>query len=136
METRVGLGEPEDVSGRARGLELLLRLTDALCELGCMEDTQGRLLFAVVLGEQLHRQVDLRGVRQREDVMALVRVALNATGGEQALVGVVRILEGTAAGDELERLIAPVVPPATPLLLPGPLSREDENSAPLSVSLW
>ncbi len=114
-------------SGAERGLLLLSRLTDALCELSCMEDPPGRVQFAAVLGEQLGRDVDVRGVRLREDAVTLVRTALNVAGGEHVLVGVVRILEGTLAGDELDRLIAPA-PPAVPEL-PGPLNRKDEYSA-------
>ncbi|MEU7059792.1 hypothetical protein [Streptomyces sp. NPDC046197] len=134
METGAGLGEPEDDSGRARGLELLLQLTDALCELGCMEDPQGRVQFASVLGDQLHRQVDVRGVKLREDVVTLVRAALNVAGGERVLVGVVRILEGTPAGDELDRLIAPVAPSDALGAPPGPLSRDDEKSARVALA--
>ncbi|GAB2868180.1 hypothetical protein GCM10027074_39700 [Streptomyces deserti] len=134
METGAEFGGSQGDSGRARGLELLLQLTDALCELGCMEDAQGRVQFATLLGDQLHRQVDVRGVRLREDVAALVRAALNVAGGERVLVGVVRILEGTPAGDELDRLIAPAAPPAAPDTPPGPLSREDEKNARIALA--
>ncbi|MET9386941.1 caspase family protein [Streptomyces sp. NPDC002928] len=85
--------------------ELLLRLADALCGLGCLEDAQGRLQFAAVLGDQLGRQIDMRGIKLREDAVTLVRAALNVEGGEHLLVSVVRLLEGTAAGDNLDRLI-------------------------------
>ncbi|MFE6821853.1 SAV_2336 N-terminal domain-related protein [Streptomyces sp. NPDC057690] len=92
--------------GQARVMETL-RLADALSELACMEQRQGRLLFAELLGEQLYRQIRIRGTRRREDVNALVRAALNAPGGERLLIEVVRICEGHAAAEELEPLIAP-----------------------------
>ncbi|GGV72658.1 hypothetical protein GCM10010294_33850 [Streptomyces griseoloalbus] len=90
---------------RPRAAQLLSLLTDALCELTCMEMPQGRAQFGVVLGEQLGRPVDVRGVRQREDAVAVVRAALTVPGGERVLVEVVRILEGGPAGDDIERLI-------------------------------
>ena len=37
-----------------------------------------------------------------------MRVALNVAGGERVLVGVIRLLEGNPAGDELDRLIDPL----------------------------
>jgi hypothetical protein len=109
----------------------MVDLTDGLCELSCTEDAPARIQFAALLADQLGRPVDLRGVRQREDVAALVRAALNVAGGEHVLVGVVRILEGIPAGDELDRLIspAPAAVPDTPWGPPGPLGRDDENSA-------
>ncbi|MFE1251225.1 hypothetical protein [Streptomyces sp. NPDC058735] len=115
-------------SGQQPELELLLRLTDVLCELGCVEDAPSRVQFAALLAGQLRRQVDIRGVRLREDVVSLVTAALSVSGGEHVLVGVVRILEGAPAGDELARLIAPA--PA----LAGPLSKEDEKSARVALS--
>ncbi|MFF9211812.1 MULTISPECIES: hypothetical protein [unclassified Streptomyces] len=129
MTTGARADGPEDTAGQARGVDLLLRLTDALCELSCMEDAQGRVQFAAVLGEQLQRQVDVRGIRLREDVITLVRAALNAAGGERVLVGVVRVFEGGPAGDELDRLLAPAAPAPEPDLLPGPLTGDDEYSA-------
>ncbi|WP_217141600.1 hypothetical protein [Streptomyces sp. AC627_RSS907] len=128
METGAGFGGADDDSRHARGLALLLELTEALCRLSCTEDPQGRGQFAAVLGEQLGRPVDLRGVKQREDVVTLVRTALNVAGGEHVLVTVVRILEGTPAGDELDRLISPG-PPAAPGAPPGPLDPGDETGA-------
>ncbi|WP_217236104.1 hypothetical protein [Streptomyces sp. AC555_RSS877] len=128
METGAGWDGPEGGSARPRGLRLLQDLTDGLCELSCTEDSESRRQFAAVLGQHLGRPVDVRGVRQREDVVALVRVALNVAGGERVLVGVVRLLEGNPAGDELDRLIDPF--PAAALETPlGPLSRDDESSA-------
>ncbi|MET7291255.1 caspase family protein [Streptomyces griseoloalbus] len=97
-------GAPEG-GGRPRTALLLSLLTGALCELSCMEMPQGRTQFGVVLGEQLGRPVDVRGARLREDVVAIVRAALNVPGGERVLVEVVRILEGGPAGDDIERLI-------------------------------
>ncbi|NHI06513.1 hypothetical protein STPH2_1876 [Streptomyces sp. KO7888] len=128
METATGFGGAEGDSGHARGLALLLELTDALCALGCTDDPQGRVQFAAVLGDQLGRAVDLRGVKQREDVVTLVRAALNVAGGERVLVGVVRLLEGPLAGDELDRLIAPGQA-AGPDAPPGPLGSDDEAAA-------
>ncbi|GGP68300.1 VMAP-C domain-containing protein [Streptomyces calvus] len=131
MGTDTALGDPE----RARGTRVLLRLTNALCELGCMEDAQGRLHFAMVLGDLLGAQVDLRGVKQREDVVLMVRAALSAADGERVLVEVVRILEGDLAGDELDRMLdellgAPHAGQSAPDLLAGPaVSREDERAA-------
>ncbi|GAA2768339.1 hypothetical protein GCM10010103_73810 [Streptomyces paradoxus] len=128
MRTGTAPGEFGDTSGHQPDFELLLRLTDVLCELGCVEDAPSRVQFASLLGGQLHRPVDIRGVRLREDVVSLVTAALSVAGGEHVLVGVVRILEGAPAGDELDRLIAPV--PA----LAGPLSKEDEKSARVALS--
>jgi hypothetical protein len=113
---------------------VLLRLTNALCELGCMEDAQSRLHFAVVLGDLLGSQVDLRGVKLREDVVLVVRAALSTAGGERVLVDVVRILEGDLAGDELDRMLDELLGrpsgPAGLDDLAGPvLSREDELTA-------
>ncbi|CAL9418203.1 hypothetical protein SUDANB105_01789 [Streptomyces sp. enrichment culture] len=130
MRTGAGLGtagEPDDDDARARGLELLLRLTDALCELGCTADPQERIRFAEVLGDHLTKQVDIRGVKLREDAVTLARAALNAPHGERVLVTVVRIFEGAAAAAEFDRLIEAAAPPA--LKLPGPLSAQDESTA-------
>ncbi|MFC8868915.1 hypothetical protein ACFUAC_14810 [Streptomyces sp. NPDC057148] len=128
METGAGFGGAEDDSGQARGLALLLELTEALCGFGCTEDAQGRVYFASLLEGQLGRAVDLRGVKQREDVVVLVRAALNVTGGERVLADVVRILEGGPAGDEVLRLVTPE-PAAAPQAPPGPLGRDDESAA-------
>ncbi|MFD8520011.1 caspase family protein [Streptomyces capillispiralis] len=89
----------------ARGPWLLLRLTEAMCALSCMRDPQERLLFASVLGEELGRRIELRGTRMREDVVALVRAALQVPQGEEALVLAVRILEGDPAAEDIARLI-------------------------------
>ncbi|MFH9043727.1 SAV_2336 N-terminal domain-related protein [Streptomyces sp. NPDC017966] len=103
-------GQPDDGAehrdGRAAGLKLLSRLTDALCELECLEDAQGRVYFAQVLGDQLGRSIDVRGVRLREDVVALVRAALSSADGERALVSVVEIFEGEEAASVLRPLLA------------------------------
>ncbi|CAM5595332.1 hypothetical protein SROCM77S_05870 [Streptomyces rochei] len=129
METGAGPGGAEGGARHARGTALLLDLTNALCALGCTEDPQSRLLFAGLLGDLLGgRTVDLRGIRQREDVVALIRAALNTAGGEHHLVEAVRIFEGDAAGDELSRLIAPG-PAAAPAAPPGPLDADDERGA-------
>ncbi|MFD8259579.1 hypothetical protein ACFV19_11660 [Streptomyces griseoluteus] len=129
METGAGSVGPEDGTGHAGGLLLLSRLTEKLCALGCMEDAQGRLQFAGVLGDELGRTMDLRGIKLREDVVALVRAALNVAGGERVLADVVAVFEGPAAGAELDALLDRMLaPPALPPP-PGPLSREDEISA-------
>ena len=105
-------------------VEHVLRLADALAELECLADAQGRLQFADLLGGLLDRPIGLRGVKLREDVIALVRVALNVPGGEHALVDVVRILEGGPAADELASLIT--AGPA--LLVPSVLSTAEEDA--------
>ncbi|WP_149546941.1 caspase, EACC1-associated type [Streptomyces marokkonensis] len=79
----------------------LLLLTEALTGLPCMEDARGRQQFATVLGELLARRVDLRGVRQREDVVAIVRTALKEEGGESALLSTVELFEGAPAAAEV-----------------------------------
>ncbi|SFO06645.1 hypothetical protein SAMN04487980_105313 [Streptomyces sp. cf124] len=112
---------------RASGPALLLGLTEALCELTCMEEPQGRLTFADLLGRQLGVPVDVRGVRLREDVVSMVRTALQIPGGESVLVAAVRILEGMPAADGIERLLAPAGGSArTPS---GPLTRQDVTTA-------
>ncbi|GAA2279238.1 hypothetical protein GCM10010415_54580 [Streptomyces atrovirens] len=93
-----------EILARARGLSLLLRLTEVLCALTCMKEARGRALFARVLADQLGRPIHLRGLRQREDVVALVRAALAVAGGENLLVAAVRIFEGDAPGREVQRL--------------------------------
>ncbi|WP_203614054.1 hypothetical protein [Streptomyces sp. SID13726] len=108
----------------------MLELTNSLSALGCMEDPQSRLRFGDILGELLGRQIDLRGVKLREDVVVLVRSALNVTDGQRVLVEVVRILEGEAAGDQLEQLLAQYLAPAKSVSLKGgPLSDGDESGA-------
>ncbi|GGX07242.1 VMAP-C domain-containing protein [Streptomyces lomondensis] len=128
MQTGAAPGGSGGESGRQPDFELLLQLTEVLCELGCVEDAPSRVQFAGLLGGQLRRRVDIRGVRLREDVVSMVTAALSEAGGEHVLVGVVRILEGAPAGDELARLIAPA--PA----LAGPLSREDEKGARVALA--
>ncbi|MGI5429217.1 effector-associated domain 2-containing protein [Streptomyces sp. CA-179760] len=126
METAAGLGE----FGRAPGGSLLFRLTEALCELSCVEDQPGRVFFAGVLADQLNVHVDLRGTRQREDVIALVRASLSVPDGERALVDVVRLFEGSSVAAEFEQLLTSgnhqqsVSRP-----LPGPLTRRDTDAA-------
>ncbi|MBJ6621861.1 effector-associated domain 2-containing protein [Streptomyces sp. DHE17-7] len=81
------------------------------------------LLFAGLLGDLLGgRTVDLRGIRQREDVVALIRAALNTAGGEHQLVEAVRIFEGELArGDSCPVLIGGPRPGARPAAAsPGP----------------
>ncbi|GAA2306678.1 hypothetical protein GCM10010234_57760 [Streptomyces hawaiiensis] len=126
METAAGLRE----FGRTPEGSLLLRLTEALCELSCVEDQPGRVFFAGVLSDQLNLHVDLRGTRQREDVIALVRAALSVPEGERVLVDVVRLFEGAAVASDFERLLTPGGHPvegASPLS--GPLTRHDTEAA-------
>ncbi|MFJ4682670.1 hypothetical protein ACIQNG_10820 [Streptomyces sp. NPDC091377] len=125
MGTGAEHGAP-DASGGA--LRLSLRLTEALCELSCMDDAPGRAQFALVLGEQLAQPVDVRGVRQRADVIDLVRAALSVGGGEHVLIGVVELFEGAAAADKLERLLPQPEQPVS-VVPPGPLTGRDESTA-------
>ncbi|SFO06655.1 diguanylate cyclase (GGDEF) domain-containing protein [Streptomyces sp. cf124] len=97
---------------RSTALGLLRRLTDGLCELGSLDDATGRRLFAVVLGELLDQQIDLRGAQLREDVVALVRAALDVPDGEQALINTVLLFEGRSAADALEQQLALFEAPA------------------------
>ncbi|MCX5252652.1 hypothetical protein OOK27_00490 [Streptomyces canus] len=127
METAAGLGE----FGRAPGRELLFRWTEALCGLSCLEDQAGRLYFAAVLSEQLNTHVDLRGSKQREDIIALVRAALSVSGGERVLIDVVRVFEGAPVAVEFERLFVPAERSDGfgPTPLSGPLSENDVSTA-------
>ncbi|GHB19203.1 hypothetical protein GCM10010377_06310 [Streptomyces viridiviolaceus] len=124
METAAGWGE----FGRAPGSDLLFRLTEALCDLSSLEDQAGRVFFAGVLSDQLQLHVDLRGAKQREDVIALVRAALSVPSGERVLVDVVRVFEGASTAAGIEQLLiageAGFAPP-----LPGPLTPDDVRSA-------
>ncbi|MEU9343697.1 hypothetical protein AB0D74_21055 [Streptomyces sp. NPDC048278] len=130
MTTGVGFDEPKGGSGRVRVPLLVRELTDSLSALGCMEDAPARLRFSDVLGDLLGRQIDLRGVKLREDVVVLVRSALNVAEGERVLVEVVRILEGEAAGDQLDELLRQFLAPATYAPLGrGSFSDDDESSA-------
>ncbi|MGW3289819.1 VMAP-C domain-containing protein [Streptomyces sp. NPDC001002] len=126
METAAGLSE----FGRAPGRDLLFRLTEALCGLGCLDDQAGRTYFATLLSEQLNLRVDLRGVKQREDVIAMARAALSVMAGERILIDVVRVFEGASVADRFEQLLTPPAASsgvASPLF--GPLSEEDVGSA-------
>ncbi|MFJ5559771.1 caspase family protein [Streptomyces sp. NPDC093250] len=89
--------------GRLLGLRTLVRLTEAMCELSCMEDGPNRMQFAAALGQQLGRPVDVRGVRLREDVVSILRPVLAVEGGERTLMEVVRVFEGDREADELGR---------------------------------
>lgn len=116
-------------SWQAPGDALLLRLTEVLCRLGCMQDIAGRGQFAVLLGDQLRQHIDLRGVRLREDVVVLVRTALSVPGGERVLVWVVDVCEGAEAAADLSAVVGSVAAPPTPLPPAGPLSGYDETTA-------
>lgn len=83
----------------------LLLLTEALTALPCMEDARGRQQFATVLGELLAHRVDLRGVRQREDVVAIVRTALRQEDGGSALLSTIELFEGAAAAAGVRHLL-------------------------------
>jgi len=99
-------GEAGGADGGGGGaMRLLLDLTDALCALPSVQDPHGRQNVASLLGEVLGRPVDVRGMRLREDVVAIVRAALGVPGGEHALVDVVRVLDGEQRAAELERLL-------------------------------
>ncbi|MEU2597249.1 caspase family protein [Streptomyces hirsutus] len=104
-------GEPEsgaalrsDSPRRSRKVTLFLRLTGELSTLSCMADPEGRARFASVLGEQLDRPVDLRGTRLREDVVVIVRAALNVPRGDRVLASVVGLFEGARAAAAIERI--------------------------------
>ncbi|MFF5156606.1 caspase family protein [Streptomyces sp. NPDC000348] len=97
-------GRP-DVPRPADALARMALLTEAMCELACMDDAQGRVQFATVLGEHLGRPVDVRGVRMREDVVALVRAALNATGGPGVLLSLIALFEGRPAAESVRQLL-------------------------------
>ncbi|MEV6508188.1 hypothetical protein AB0M61_18980 [Streptomyces sp. NPDC051642] len=130
METGTGVGGPGSDLDRARGLQLFAELTDALCELSCLDDPQQRVQFGVVLGEHLNRTVDVRGVRLRDDAILLARASLSVAGGERVLLMVVRVYEGPMAATELERLFTPVTgESADGEVSSGPLSRYDERAA-------
>ncbi|GAA0635451.1 hypothetical protein GCM10009535_09290 [Streptomyces thermocarboxydovorans] len=99
-------GEAHGANGGDAGdMQLLLNLTDALCALPSVQDPQGRQNAASLLAEVLGRPVDVRGMRLREDVVAIVRAALKVPGGEHALVDVIRVLDGEQQAAELERLL-------------------------------
>ncbi|MFE0449247.1 SAV_2336 N-terminal domain-related protein [Streptomyces fungicidicus] len=144
-------GRPDDTAAHGGDIvtvpEELRRLTDALCELECMRDVAGRVVFARMLGERLHRSIDVRGLRLREDVVTLARAALNTAGGLHALLDVVELIEGEETALALEASQARIGVLATArswtsgtgqgparsgnfgTLLPGPLSREEADSA-------
>lgn len=102
-----GVPEPptaDPAPGHPRKASALLRYTRALTGLPCMADPPGRQQFAAVLGELLTAfRVDLRGVRQGEDVVAIVRAALAREAGESALLAAVEILEGPSVAAEVGR---------------------------------
>lgn len=89
----------------------------------------GRNLFASVLSDQLGVRVDLRGVKLREDVVALARTALNEPDGKLVLIDVVGICQGSQEADELRRLLFSEAEIAFTALLPGPLAQADLRSA-------
>ncbi|GAB7105036.1 hypothetical protein JCM4814A_33500 [Streptomyces phaeofaciens JCM 4814] len=126
MSTAAGLGE----IGRTSGRDLLFRLTEALCELSCLEDQAGRNFFARVLADQLNVQIDLRGTKQREDVIALAQAALSVPAGTRVLVDVVRVFEGAPTADALEPMLSLMGEPAGySAPLPGPLTEREVTSA-------
>ncbi|BFO16401.1 hypothetical protein SHKM778_27890 [Streptomyces sp. KM77-8] len=86
-------------------LDALLRLTEALITLPCVQDTQARIQFAILLGEKLGRQVDLRGVRLREDAVAIARAVQKTPRGDAVLTRLVFLLEGGDVARNLRRVI-------------------------------
>ncbi|MFE9771753.1 caspase family protein [Streptomyces sp. NPDC005931] len=92
---------------RSHGMRLLLPLTEALTGLSCMATPPGRAQFATVLGEELDRRVDLRGVGLREDVVTIVRAALNREGGLRTLLWTVALFEGRRAAVGVQDLLDP-----------------------------
>ncbi|MER7483981.1 diguanylate cyclase [Streptomyces sp. NPDC126510] len=99
---------------RSRAVELLGQLTDALCELDSLDDQPGRLQFAALLEDTLGRTITLRGARQREDVVTLVRAALAEQSGLQALIDVVTVFEGASTGVMFARRLALADDPSAP----------------------
>lgn len=69
-----------------------------------MAGSECRARFASVLGEQLDRPVDLRGTRLREDVVVIVRAALNVPRGDRVPASVVGLFEGARAEAAVERI--------------------------------
>ncbi|WP_020126657.1 effector-associated domain 2-containing protein [Streptomyces sp. 303MFCol5.2] len=123
-----GMGEFKRTSGGRT--EVLFRLTEALCELSCVETPADRVRFADVLGRQLGIAVSLRGGRRRDDVISLVRAAQSVSDGERALLTVVRILEGAVAADAIEQELASLYGANAPALeLSGPVSQRDVRAA-------
>ncbi|MEU9167545.1 hypothetical protein AB0D34_07070 [Streptomyces sp. NPDC048420] len=101
-------------------------MTEALCELPCLADPSERGLFAEVLSDLMDIHIDLRMVKQRQDVIAMVRAVSRAPAGERVLVDVVGIFEGGRAAAEFAELLAPD-DLTGPLL--GPLTQHDVNYA-------
>jgi len=85
-----------------------------------------------MLGQFLARWVDLRGVRQREDVVAIARAALNQEGGASALLSTVELFEGPEAAAEVGHSLRPEGDPAGPAggaeLRPRPGARPGGDS--------
>lgn len=107
-QVREGSHAPARNGGHAGAAQLLLDLVEAMCRLLSVQDPQDRMLLASLLGDLLGRRVDIRGVRLREDVVALVWAALGVRDGERLLVDVVRLAEGEHAAAELEQAIQPI----------------------------
>nr|WP_239081167.1 hypothetical protein [Streptomyces coelicoflavus] len=100
-----------------------------MCGLSCLEDQPGRIFFARVLSDHLKLRVELRGTKQREDVIALVRAALSVASGERELVKVVRVFEGESVATGVEHLLMARGTPQLATALPGPLGPRDLRSA-------
>ncbi|MFC5238827.1 effector-associated domain 2-containing protein [Streptomyces atrovirens] len=83
----------------------LLRPTEALIALPCVRDPQARIQFAVLLGEEPGSHVDLRGVRLREDAVAIARAVQKAPRGDAVLTRPVFLLEGGEVARNLRRVI-------------------------------
>ncbi|MFC7988324.1 caspase family protein [Streptomyces pilosus] len=92
---------------------VLLLITEALAGLPCMEDAPGRRQFATALEQFLDRRIDLRGVRQREDVVAIARAALRRPDGQRALLSTVALFEGQRTATEIKHRLRPDGDPRT-----------------------
>ncbi|MDT0395190.1 MULTISPECIES: caspase family protein [Streptomyces] len=96
---------PGAASDDDSSLDPLLRLTEALITLPCVQDPQSRIQFAILLSEKLGRQVDLRGVRLREDAVAIARAVRKTPRGDTHLTRLVLLLEGGEVAQNLRRVI-------------------------------
>ncbi|MDT0401714.1 caspase family protein [Streptomyces edwardsiae] len=96
---------PDAASDDDSSLDPLVRLTEALITLPCVQDPQSRIRFAILLSEKLGRQVDLRGVRMREDAVAIAHAVRNTPRGDTHLTRLVFLLEGGEVAQNLRRVI-------------------------------
>lgn len=132
---------PSEEDPSARLPEVVL-IAELLSGLACMEDARSRAEFAMVLGEELSRRVDLRGVRLREDVAMTAWAAVKQSGGVRALLWTVEFFEGQGVAAGLERQLvqggsaasgsAPAAPTA-PTASSAPRPAGSRSPAPPSV---